>query len=255
MINRFIIEICSTAIYGVNMKFQPIFNKRRPKLTATRRVHTTGAVSRSFLTAIVLLAAAAAWAQKSTPAERTIQVDGKLDDWQGIPALATDKKEDARPCDWRALYLAHDATNLYIRYTCEESIDFDRGAAYNIFLDTDRKRSTGFRGAGDEFPIGADHLVQGATLYSYKGDGTSWSWDAKGTLPFAISKNEVELSVSRELIGKPDAGFELFLYGDNEAAGIGGKMLDLCPDDAFKQSREGKLRYSWQPTKALDASP
>jgi hypothetical protein len=170
-----------------------------------------------------------------------IKIDGDFADWAAVPVAATDKSENTTPCDWRSVYMAHDDKQLYFRYITEANIDFDHaGAAYNIFLDTDQKTTTGFRGSTGEFPIGADYLVQGATLFGYTGDGTNWSWTPVGPLEHRVVGKEVEMAVPRRQIGNPTVGVDFFLFGDNEASGIGGKILDVCPDDAL--NRDGKQR-------------
>jgi len=55
------------------------------------------------------------------------------------------------------------------------------GAAWHIFLDTDRNAKTGYRGQG--ISIGAEYMFEGSslgagTLYKYTGSGTGWSWKA-----------------------------------------------------------------------------
>lgn len=44
--------------------------------------------------------------------------------------------------------------------------------AFHIFVDTDQSAKTGYKVSG----IGADFMLENAALFSYNGDGSSWSW-------------------------------------------------------------------------------
>jgi hypothetical protein len=54
------------------------------------------------------------------------------------------------------------------------------GAAWHIYLDTDRNAKSGYRGSS--LSIGAEYMFEGspttAQLYRYTGSGTNWSWKA-----------------------------------------------------------------------------
>lgn len=82
------------------------------------------------------------------------------------------------------------------------------GAAWHIYLDTDRNAKTGYRGAG--LAIGAEYMFEGsslgiAQLYRYTGNnaGTTWSWKA-------VSANTQ--------IAFPDPGTNLVMF---DQSGIG----------------------------------
>jgi hypothetical protein len=181
-------------------------------------------------------------AEANPPAAATaaIAIDGDVTDWKGIPAAATDPAEGARPCDWRKLFLARGEGELFIRYTTEAAVDFNKGAAYMVLLDTDQSRQTGFQGSEGGFSIGADYLLQGVTLYRYIGTGTDWAWETVGTVAAETRANEAEFGVPLEQIGDPEA-VDLILYGDNEASGVEGELLDVLPDDVF--SAGGKVSF------------
>jgi hypothetical protein len=173
-----------------------------------------------------------------------ITVDGKFTDWQMVKAIAQDKNEGLEPCDWLQVYATHDALYWYIRYICTDVVNYDVGAAYNVYLDVDRNRMTGYRGSGDDFPLGAEYLIQAGTLYVYDGNGMTWKWDKKATLAYGVEQNSAEVSIPRAMIGNPDRLF-FFLYGDNHAAA--GAKEDILPDNAINVSGTGgTLRYSFQ---------
>jgi hypothetical protein len=55
------------------------------------------------------------------------------------------------------------------------------GTRWQIFLDTDRNGSTGYRGSGTGLAIGADYLIEAAAdgsahLLRYTGSGSDWEW-------------------------------------------------------------------------------
>lgn len=183
-----------------------------------------------------LLGYAATSAADAAPA---IVIDGDIADWKDIAPLATDAAEGAAPCDWRKAFFANDKSTLFLRYTTEGTIDFSKGAAYMVLLDTDRSKQTGFQGSSGEFAIGADYLLQGLTLYVYTGTGQDWAWQSVGTVTGQPNNNEVEFAIERDQIGNPQ-GVDVLFYGDNEADGVGGSVLDLMPD---ADAADGKVTY------------
>lgn len=160
-------------------------------------------------------------------------------DWTGAP-LERDPKEGVRPCDWLELHAAPGPKSLRIAYRCVDPIDFSLGAAYCVYLDTDGHRKTGYRGSEDTFPIGADYLLQGATLYRYSGDGIGWSWTIVGEAPAEIAGDWAEFTLSERLLPLPDDVIFVFLLGDNTAEGVGGDRIDEMPNGALRKGGGGK---------------
>ena len=166
-----------------------------------------------------------------------IALDGDLADWETVTPLDPDPDDvsgESNLLDWRRARLAHDATHFHVAYENQGPITLNWG--FSLYLDTDQNRTTGFRGSGDSFPIGADFLLQGPNLFRYAGDGQSWSWIWVGTADFATLGGIAELSVP--LAWMEDTGaIDLFLIGDNRAF-PGGTALDLYPDNALLGSEE-----------------
>jgi len=133
--------------------------------------------------------------------------------------------------------IAHDSSRLFVAYVNDGPITLN--AALNMYIDSDQNRQTGFRGTGNDFPIGAEYLLQGANLYRYTGDGTSWSWTWVGTSTFALSGNIAEFSIPQSWIGNPSA-FAFFLLGDNTIY-PGGSALDQYPDGAIRSGGSGSF--------------
>ncbi len=179
---------------------------------------------------------------------RAITVNGNLSDWTVLTSFGQESQDFStstnNPVDLARLWLAHDATNLYV--ACQNYGPTTNGlnAAYNLYLDTDNNRSTGFRGSGNDFPIGADYLVQGNSVYQYTGlTGTDWSWSFVGVAASAVASSNVEISLPRAWIGNPSV-LGLFYYGDNLATG--GSVVDTYPDSALQTGGGGgRFTYSF----------
>lgn len=191
---------------------------------------TTASMMRISATVFMVLSLAAAGEVKSGGA--------------GAP-LERDAREGARPCDWLEFHAATGPQGLRLGYRCADPIDFNRGAAYCVYLDTDGDRGTGFRGGEDSFPLGADYLLQGVTLYRYVGDegaqrGLAWAWSQVGEAPAQVSENWAEFTLSPELVSIASARVSAFLMGDNTADGVGGNQTDVMPDGALRQGGGGK---------------
>ncbi|MGC8856181.1 MAG: hypothetical protein ACP5QU_05230 [Anaerolineae bacterium] len=71
--------------------------------------------------------------------------------------------------------------------------------AYHVFIDADQSPTTGFQ-VGES---GADFLFENAVVFSYNGDGTSWSWNEvqASELEFEPGNNTVSWKISRATLG------------------------------------------------------
>ncbi len=164
--------------------------------------------------------------------------------WAGAP-LARDGKEDVQPCDWLEFHAAPGPQGLRIGYRCTSPIDFSRGAAYCVYFDTDGDRGTGFRGGEDSFPLGADYLLQGITLYRYVGDdgaqpGLAWAWSQVGEVTTQVTEDWAEFTLSPDQFSITSPTVLVFLMGDNTADGVGGNQSDEMPDGALRKGGGGK---------------
>ncbi len=157
-----------------------------------------------------------------------ITVDGDLAEWVGSESFGLDAA-DANglndDIDWQRGWMAHDADNLYIAYQNYDSVIDSWGNG--IYIDTDGNRATGFTGFGDEYPIGADVLIEAATVLSYTGSGQNWSWDTSAGVDYAISAKVAELAVPLQLLNNPQS-IQLFFLAENAA--VGGSSIDYYPD-------------------------
>ena len=168
----------------------------------------------------------------------SITIDGSLSDWSETALFVSDPDDvsgAANRLDWKQVQIAHNASRLFVAYTNDGPITLN--AAFNMYIDSDQNRKTGFRGAGNDFPIGAEYLLQGSNLYRYTGDGTTWSWSWVGTSAFAVNGNVAEFSIPQSWIGDPVA-FGFFMLGDNTIypAGV---AIDQYPDGAILSGGSG----------------
>ena len=126
-----------------------------------------------------------------------VEVDAQLIDWAGVGSFGIDSQEpgNTNDNDWKQAWLSHDNANLFIAYE-------QHGAAAiswrnQILLDTDTNRNTGFLGLGNEYPLGADFIVEGGALLEYTGTGLDWSWRSAGQIDIAVNGSVVELALPR----------------------------------------------------------
>lgn len=165
--------------------------------------------------------------------------------WTTQP-LAVDPKENATPCDWLEFYARPHDGGMQIAYRCAGQVDFSFGAAYSVYLDTDGKRETGYRGSDDQFPIGADYLLQGATLYRYDGDtverhGLDWLWTSVCVVTYNLDGQWVDFAVTADQLPISAAEINVILIGDNVAGDVRGNYNDAFPDSALLKSKPDRF--------------
>jgi hypothetical protein len=87
-------------------------------------------------------------------AQPDIVIDGRFDDWSGVPVAAEDPKGELPPgaTDLLALHLADDADYLYFSLYLEDEMLFQQNNHLTLYLDTDDDPATGAAVAG----IGAE---------------------------------------------------------------------------------------------------
>ncbi|MBC8132507.1 MAG: spherulation-specific family 4 protein [Deltaproteobacteria bacterium] len=69
---------------------------------------------------------------------------------------------------------------------------------FQVFIDTDRSASTGYGMGG----IGANYLVENATLFRHTGASSSWTWTQVTPVSFSHANNVVNWSVPRGAMGE-----------------------------------------------------
>ncbi len=135
----------------------------------------------------------------------------------------------ANVLDFASAAIAHDDNYFYFRYSNHAPDAVQISWGMSVQIDTDANPATGFRGFGNELPIGVDYMIEGQTLHRYTGSGNDFSW-APGELQPAVTNGaEFEMQVPREALGNP-AAMRLFFYANNTA--VNGDALDFYPDAA-----------------------
>jgi len=160
----------------------------------------------------------------------SMAVDGDFTDWNDIVAYAGDPDDisgNNNTLDFARGVIAHDDDNVYFRYDNHAPDDLQLSWGMSIQIDTDSNPNTGFRGFGNEFPIGVDYMIEANTLHRYTGSGNDFSWDAGTIVATAFSGASLELAVARSAIGDPQS-MRLFYYANNTA--VDGTALDYYPD-------------------------
>lgn len=152
----------------------------------------------------------------------------------------TDRAEGAMPCDWLEFRATSTSNAIEIFYRCTEPIDFARGAAYCVYFDVDENRNTGYRGANDQFPLGADIMLQASTVYRYAGQGNDWSWTDASEVSHVLNQDTAEFQIPLELFTGARKSVRLFLLCDNTAQGVEGNFLDTMPDNAIREKGQGQ---------------
>lgn len=161
--------------------------------------------------------------------------DGNCKEWQQIQPLIEEKNIDVGERDlvhYNCFWAVKAKNNFifYFSYRCSDPIDWTANAwRYNIFIDSDCDKKTGFRGFESSWSIGADYMIQGSNIYKFAGSGpTAWEWKELYTLPYTLDGNQVEIQLSKKIIDSKR--IEILLQGDNE------DIKDYMPDDYKNQS-------------------
>lgn len=136
------------------------------------------------------------YAQTSVPSTfKHITVDGSFDDWTGVPLAYTAPAGPADAIQYENIYIANDATNLYIRFTLYSPRANAFANSYdNIFIDADNNTGTGFGVGG----IGSEMLIQWGGGYQEKNGGfneggiNGLGWSIAGS----PDSTDFELSIS-----------------------------------------------------------
>ncbi len=166
----------------------------------------------------------------SISTELAVTVNGDLTEWGGVSSLGIDPLDANGPSDsidWVEAWIAHDSANIYWAYRNESAIT--PGWGYGIYIDSDGSSATGFTGFLNEYPLGADFLIEGTDLQRYTGSGQNWSWTSVGQVSLQAQGNSAELAVPQTLLGSPET-LKFFFLGNNVS--VGGDTFDYYPDGA-----------------------
>jgi len=139
-----------------------------------------------------------------------ISIDGDFKDWAGHTAY-TDSTNDGTVVNWDKVWTDDDNGILSFSYANVSEIDKSQLYLWNIYLDTDNIKTTGYT-----FNVlGGDYLLQGKNLYEYTGAGQNWSWKFLGKTDYAATGNRAELSINKQQLGlsTSPSSYRALFYG------------------------------------------
>lgn len=195
-------------------------------------------------------ASATADADRCNPVA-ALDIHGDRATWSEVEAFPADTSAEPGigpfDVDWRRVTMAHGADRqmVFVRYELNAAADFSAYPAfYNLFIDADNNRATGYVGSDGQLSIGADYLIQGANVFAFSGGSvqTAFGWELKGAAQSDIkdSGKDIAIAIPMLLIGAPSA-FRFVLLGDNV---LSGNTPDYYPDNASAGVSGGFFEYS-----------
>ena len=162
--------------------------------------------------------------------------------WSSVTGFQTDPNEGSTN-DWHQISIANDADNFYFRYQMNASpgLDFN----LRMFFDTDLSRGSGYIGGGEQFSIGADFMVEGASLYAFIGSSqTTFDWVFVGYYGADASyPQDYTYTLSRTGLGTNTFNFLLFADGTVS----GNAYRDYYVDSSELGNAGGYLQYTTVP--------
>ena len=164
---------------------------------------------------------ASASAQTSVPSTfKHITIDGSFGDWAGVPLAYTAVAGPTNAIQYENVYIANDATNLYLRFTLYSPWPAFQNSYDNIFIDADNNPATGYAVAG----IGSEMLIQWGGGYQEKGGGfnegvvNNLGWNLAGSADSMDYELSISLGATFNSDGTPvfpTNTIALLLEGDN----------------------------------------
>ena len=187
---------------------------------------------------------------------RTIVIDGKFDDWKGVVPEYLDDRFDTVPRDeagwnpatryinktgrndFEMLRMARDAKSVFAYARTRAAITPRAGEWMHLLLDTDRNAQTGWMGF--DYRLNAAPAGDGRTsVEKWSGD----AWRMVGSAAFRVQGREMEIAVSRALLGLPGGPVSLdFKWMDNVDAR--GDVLNLYRNGDTAPNARFKYRFS-----------
>lgn len=174
----------------------------------------------------------------------TITIDDSRADWAGLTSFNSDSDDipTSGDVDWNDITIAHDGANLYVRYEPYDGPGWGSAWRYHVLLDTDQNRNTGYIGGSSQFAIGADYMIEGATVFQFtSGNQNDWGgWSSVGSGSSDENPSDIELGISQSLVGSP-ASFYFIVWGDNSG---GGGTDDAHPDGGLSGAGGDYFQYA-----------
>jgi len=119
-------------------------------------------------------------------AANSITIDESREDWADIDRYPLEETGNngggISKADWDYISMAHDCDDLFVRYEVSDGMKYTY--RYNLLLDIDQQRDTGYIGYDGSYSVGAELLVQGSSdgnivaIFEFIGNNQSdWSWN------------------------------------------------------------------------------
>jgi len=162
--------------------------------------------------------------------EFAIAIDGDFSEWPQSAIISVDPDDTSgadNPIDLARVWMAHDNTDLFVRFDNHAPDDVVLSWGYAIYIDVNG--ADGYRGFSNELPIGVDFLIEGDSLYRYDGSGNDFLWAFVTSLQAQANGGAAELAIPRVELGNP-ADMRYFMVGNN--AVVQGSARDYLPDNA-----------------------
>ena len=165
-------------------------------------------------------------------APRTISIDGKFQDWNGVAPTYWDTVGDTAGRDFdgtvkgvhytyaggrndlAVAQVARDTKAVYFHaHTAAPLASSTSKGKLWLFIDTDTNPKTGWHGY--DLLIGHSRTAQGVSVEQYAGTAGNWNWKKSGSeVRFSASERDVELALPRALFGKHPLRFD-FKWADD----------------------------------------
>ena len=163
-----------------------------------------------------------------------ITVNGNNGDWNGLTMFDADPADIAvstsNVIDYLSAGMAHSNDTVYLTYQNNGLINPPRQSGTSLnwgwqtFIDINNDPASGYSLNDD---MGAEYLVEGAYVYQYAGNGSSWEWIEMGIAQSKYQGNTIELSFPRSWMTQHN-NVKVIFYGNNSA--FGGSDYDTYPN-------------------------
>ena len=184
-------------------------------------------------------------------ADGAIAIDTDRSDWTSLTRYADDTQE-GYATDLGFVTMAHDSTNLYVRYQMYfPSADFN--GQYRLLLDTDQNLSTGYNGQNSAYSasVGANIYVEGASVFEHTGaTQDAFAFNFLSGASFASSgggSEDVEMAIPLALLGNPGAIDFVIWIDSNASFGLEDETApggdDSFPNGVFNSVTKASATY------------
>lgn len=153
-----------------------------------------------------------------------VVIDGESNDWSLSDAISDEAEADTSPVDFQSVWFKQNNEKAYFAYKNRIDIDSSKFWAWVVFIDSDKRISTGLDFYGN---VGADFILFGNSLFKYAGTGEDWKWTFIRKVSSAVNGKFAELAVDKSDLNS-SSDYKLVFYGSNAYAG--GVANDSVPN-------------------------